>query len=250
MTGAVAQYLAAAAGQPPLAQQINQFFSNHPTTYIWAGNLQANQSTAGTGSTTSNGLYIAQSFATAASQTTIGYIGVDMQVTVSSGSVLGPLTIGIYANAAGAPTGSALVSNTFTVEYCFSQGTFTYVPMYVSGLTPSTTYWIVTNPQGTGVGGADYPWMKSNQASGTSTSTNGTTWTAQTYGSMYQVYDQAATGNITFIYEDGGARQTYLGFNASGQITRFDEYTTLQGGGYLQSTRALTYSNGFLLAVT
>jgi hypothetical protein len=244
-------WLGATTAQLPLAAQVNQFLGVHKTQNLYAATQTSAQTTAGSGSTSSNGLWIAQSFTTAAGQTAIGYIAIDVQVTATSGSQLGPMTIGIYANSGGAPTGSALLTTVFTVEYAAGQGIWTYVPMPLTGLTASTTYWIVTQPAGNVT--FSYPWMKSNQTSGTSTSTNGTSWTAQTYGSMYQVFDQTVSGLLTHTYADSGARWTYTAYTtaaALNQISQYSEYTVAQGSSqYVQSVRFYTYSNGLLTKV-
>jgi hypothetical protein len=114
-------------------------------------------------------------------------------------------------------------------------------------VTASTTYWIVT----TAVGDPSdlYSWSKSNQVSGASTSANGSTWTAQAYGLLYQVYDQSASGNLTHTWEDSGARWTGLTYNASNQITGLAEYTVAQASGYIEANRTLTYTSGSLTGV-
>ena len=56
-------WLAATTGQPPLAQQVNQLLVTHPFQNIYTGTLQAS-ATGGSGSTSTNGLWLAQSFTT------------------------------------------------------------------------------------------------------------------------------------------------------------------------------------------
>jgi hypothetical protein len=251
MPTTAATWQGATASPLPLAAQVNQFLGVHKVQNLYAAVLESSQTTPGTGATNSNGLYMAQSFTTAVGQTAIGYIGVDMQVSTGLGANLGPMTIGIYANSGGAPTGSALGSTVFAVEYCFAQGTFTFVPMPVTGLTASTTYWIVTQPAGNGT--YFYPWERSNQTSGASTSTNGTTWTAQTYGFLYEVFDQTASGPLVGTWEDSGARWSWTTYNTAAsinQISQYAEYTVAQGSSqYVQSVRNFMYSNGLLTKV-
>jgi hypothetical protein len=121
------------------------------------------------------------------------------------------------------------------------------VMLPVTGLTASATYWIVTAAQGDP---SDfYAWSKSNQASGASTSTNGTAWTAQAYGLLYAVWDQSAVQPLAGTWEDSGARWTSLSYT-SGQVTGLNEYTAGQAAtGYAVSSRALSYSGGALSGV-
>jgi hypothetical protein len=240
-------WLGATAGPLPTAAQQQAFLGIHKTQLLYTGTLGAAQSIAGSGTTNSNGLYIAQSFATGASQTTVGYVLLNMGALTASGSLLAPLTIGLYANSAGAPTGSALVSVTAPAEYVNPSPSLAVFPLPITGLSPSTTYWIVT--QAVGNGTYNYQWGKSNQTSGTSTSTNGSTWTAQTYGSLYAVYDQTASGQLTAIWEDAGARWQALYYGTTGEVSALGQYTVAQNSGYQQGYRNLTYSNGLLQGV-
>lgn len=240
---------AATSGQPALAGHVNQLLGSHATTYLYTGVQTAAQTTAGTGTVGTNGTYIAQSFTTAAGQTSIGYVIARISSGgATSGSQLGPTTLSLYANSAGAPTGSPLASVTMTAEYVAAAPSFVTYPLPVTGLTASTTYWLVLAPAGNAT--YSYLWWKSNQTSGASTSTNGTTWTAQTYGLLYQVYDQTATGLLTCTWEDTGARWTWSGYGTTNLLTQYAEYTGGQTtAGYLQSFRTLSYTNGLLTGV-
>lgn len=251
----VTTWLAATTGQPPLAQQINQFLVTHPTQYIYAGILKDNQVVNGAGHTNSQSQYMAQAFTTSAGQTTIGYVIAPITSFTASGSTLGTITLSVYANAAGAPTGAPLVTVTITTEYAHlvSNSVFNtpvLYPLPVTGLTASTTYWLVTTPAGNG--SFHYGWEQSNQASGASLSSNGSTWTAQTYGFQYQIYDQTAAGLITATWEDSGARWTTWTYGTTPPIvaTRA-EYTAGQtASGYNQGFRTYLYSNGLLQGLT
>lgn len=240
-------WLGATTGALPTAAQQAAFLGVHKTQMLYAGTLGSAQSIGGSGTTNSNSLYIAQSFTTAASQTTVGYVLLNMGALTGTGSLLAPLTVGLYANSAGAPTGSALVSVSAPAEYVFPSPTLSVFPLPVSGLSPSTTYWIVTQPVGTVT--YNYEWSKSNQTSGTSTSTNGTTWTAQTYGSIYAVYDQTASGQLTAVWEDSGARWQAFYYGTTGEVSGLAQYTVAQSSGYQQGYRNLSYSNGILSGV-
>jgi hypothetical protein len=143
------------------------------------------------------------------------------------------------------------VSVTVSAEYSYAAPSVMVVPLPVAGLTPSTTYWLVAAPVGDAVN--HYFWNKSNQASGSSTSPNGTAWTAQAYGLTFQVFDQSASGLLTCTWEDGGARWTWLAYNTTAginQITEYAEYTAAQNSSYVQSFRNFAYSNGLLTGVT
>lgn len=249
-------WLGATPGQAPLARQVNQFLVTHPTTYLYAATSQASVVTSGAATTSSNGLYLAQQFTTGASQTAVGYVLAPISTTSTSGASLAPTTLGLYANSAGAPSGAALGSVTLTAEYAYlstangNTNTFTVYPLPVTGLTAATTYWLVlASTASTG----SYTWFRSASASGASTSPNGSTWTAQAYGFRYQVFDQAASGLPTATWEDSGARWTAATWNTAAAINQyasFAEYTAAQGTAqYVQSYRALTYSNGLLTGV-
>lgn len=240
MTGAPA-WQGATAGQPPLAAQANQFLGPHAATLVYAGTQQAAQSTAGSGAVNSNGLWIAQSFTTGAGQAAVGRVVLTLAVTGSPA----PLTVGLFANSGGAPAGSALVSAAVPREFLTGTAAALSIPL-PAAVIASATYWIVAAAVGDA---SDYfSWSKSNQASGASTSPDGITWTAQTYGLLFQVYDQTATGSLTHTFEDSGARWTGLEY-VSGQVTGLQEYTAVQASGYAESNRVLSYSGTLLTGV-
>jgi hypothetical protein len=157
---------------------------------------------------------------------------------------LGATTLSLFANSGAAPSGSALVSVAVTAEYAngASGGTptvFVEFPLPISGLTASTTYWIVLTSAGTS--GAHYTWYRSNQTSGASTSATGSSWSAQTYGFCYQIYDQTVLGNPVATWDDGGVAWKWFNYNGSGQINQIGEYTVAQNNSYVQSWRTITY---------
>lgn len=242
------------AGQLPLAAHINQLLAVHKFQNLYAGTLQASQTTAGSTSTASNGLYIAQKFTTGASQTAIGYVSIPLTTTTTSGATLATTTVSLYTDSAGVPGALIATGATVTAEYAnlASGGTPTVsliYPLPVTGLTAATPYWIVVAPAGTG--GAHFTWYQSNQVTGAATSTNGTSWTGQAYGLLFQVFDQAATGLQTATWEDSGARWTAKTYTTPGEIATVAEYTAGQtASGYLQSYRSLSYSSGLLTGVS
>lgn len=240
------------AGQAPRAAHVNQLLGLHTTTTLYSSTAQASQTTNGVTSTSTNGLYLAESFITGASQTLVGYVVIPLSTTTTSGTSLVPTTVSIYSNSAGAP-GTALVSTTVTAEYAnlATAGTATNrltVPVPAT-VTAATTYWIVVTAAGNVSN--SYTWYRSNQVTGASTSPDGVTWTGQAYGFVYQVFDQTpAAQTIKCTYEDSGARWTASTFTAQNMTSTFAEYTVGQTtSGYLQSFRTYTYSNGILTGV-
>lgn len=248
MTTTVPAWNGATVPYPPNAGAVNQFLGTHSATFIYSGSvLQSSQATGSGNYVTSASTYLAQSITTGATQTIIGTV--QLQVSTVGGSpitaTITPLTVSLYASSIGAPTGSPLVTASLSEQYVYSGGFFITVPLAITGLTPSTTYWVVVSPAGTGTN--YYVWQKSNQTSGALTSPDGVTWTAQTYGFMYEVFD--LSGNlppILFIQEDNGARVVQLNYTGT-QLTGLTEATVTQSGGSVFSSRTLTYSSAGLL---
>lgn len=245
-------WLAATTDQPPLAQHINQLLVTHPTQFIYTGAQQQFDTTAGAASTGTNNLWLAQKWSTQAAQTTVGYITIALSTTATSGSVLPPVDVSIYTDNAGAP-GSAILSTVVTAEYANLEtgGTASNlitIPFPLTGLTASTNYWIVV-PATTATGG-QYTLFQSTASSGASTSTNGTTWTAQTYGFLFSIYDYAVATPLVAIWEDNGQRWQCLKYNANLGVSSRAEYTGGQtASGYNQGYRTLSYSNGLLQGI-
>lgn len=236
-------WIGATTGQPPLAAQINQFLGTHATTYIYTGVTLGGATVLGSGSVTSNGLYVAQAFTPGSSQSP-GRFVFSMSVTGSPS----PLTVSIQTSSGSAPSGTALVSTTIPAQWMPGTQTLVSVPLPCS-LTASTTYWAVFNA----VGDASdyYSLYKSNQTSGVSTSTNGTSWASQTYGIYYARYDQSAVLPLVHTWTDSGARWTTVASNTGNQPTNLQEYTVAQGSGqYVYSNRAFTYSGTSLISAT
>lgn len=236
---------AATAGSSALAGHVNQFLVSHAVTYLYAGTLQSSRQTAGASSTASNGTWMAQSFTTAVGQTAVGYVMINAHIL---GTPTSTWTISLQADTSGAPSGTPLVSASLPKEFLSGSFTWQMVPLPASGLTASTQYWIVAQAQGDPSN--HFTWQWSNQGSGSSTSANGTTWTAQSNGLMYQAYDAAAVMPLAGTWEDSGARWTALTSNAAGQVTVIEEYTAGQSAnGYAASARTLTYTSGLLTGV-
>lgn len=244
-------WLGATTSALPTAAQQAAFLGVHGMTLLYAGVQQAGQTTNGSTSTSTNGLWLAQSFTTGAAQTAVGYVIVPITTTTTSGSSLSTTTLSLYANSAGAPSGPALVSTTVAAEYANlgSGGTATnrlIYPLPATGLTAATQYWLVLHSTAST---GSYSWYRSNQASGASTSTNGSSWAAQTYGFVYQVFDQTASGLLTAVWEDSGARWQALTYSTVGEVASIGQYTVAQSAGYAQGFRNLSYSGGLLAGV-
>lgn len=240
-------WLAATSGQLPLAQQPNALLVTHPSTILYVGTARDFHYTA-IGSSAASTNWNAQSFTTSVGQTTVGYVILDMTSTVGTASTLAPLTVSLYTNNAGAP-GTAIVSTQLTSELVFNYPSHNIlIPLPATGLTASSTYWIVTNAVGTVSN--QFNWVKSDQVTGASTSPDGVTWTAQAYGLTYQIFDQVGGGAQIASWDDNGARWSWVGRDSLQRIQYLAEFTAGQTAtGYIQGLRSFFYSNGLLTRV-
>lgn len=236
-------YLAATTGQAPKAAHVNQFLGAHPASYLYTGASQVAQTTLGSGTVASNGLYVAQKLTTT-SAFTLGRVVLTLAVTGTPA----PTTISIQANSGSAPSGTPLVATVLPSQMGPPTAGTVSIPLPCS-LSASTTYWIVASAAGDA---SDFfAYSKSNQTSGVSTSTNGTSWSTQTYGIYFAAFDQSV-GNAMPVHTwaDSGARWSTWAYNASLQPTSVQEYTVGQTAtGYMYSSRALTYSSGDLATI-
>jgi hypothetical protein len=249
----VPTYKASVVGGPGNAGGVNQFLVPHNAAFIYDGVvLTSSQSTGDGNYTTTQDQYLSQQFQTAATQTAISQVW--LQISTVGGSAITnnitPLVVGIYADSGGEPTGSALVSASLSETAVYASGFWVVVPLPVTGLLSSTTYHLVVSPAGDS--SSYYVWQNNNQVGGGSTSPDFVLWTDQSFGFMYRVYDQTFAGGslVTYVIEDGGDRWTQYGYDATDEITSITEYTVDQtGSGSLNGTRTLTYTNGFLTGV-
>lgn len=233
---AVPPWQSPVVGAQALAGHVNQLLGTHPTTYLYQGVLQAS-SAGGTGTASSSGTWLAQRFTTGSSQTAVGYLAFASAVTGSPA----PWTVSLQADAAGQPSGTALAS----VQYPKELAATVTAALVPSACTASTQMWIVAEAVGDV---SDYfTWAKSSAGSGAMTSPDGVTWTAQSYGLRYVVYDQSTVPPLIGIVEDSGARYTLFGWSGTGEPVLVEEFTSGQTqGGYSVSARTLTYSGGML----
>lgn len=238
------EWIAATAGQPPLAAQVNQFLTTHPTTYVYTGVEQNHLATAGAGTVASNGLWIAQQF-TAASVFTTGRVVLTLAVTGSPG----PLSVSVCADNAGVPS-STVLAGPVSIPAQFVPGTAGTVSVPLPGLTVAagTSYWVVAQPAGDA---SDfYAWSRANGTSGAATSSDGVTWTAQAYNLLFQVWDDTAVLPLVHTWEDAGARWTGMTANAQGRPTSVQEFTAGQtASGYASSSATVAYSGSVLTGV-
>src|SRR6185312_13320856 len=162
-------WIAATSGQPPRAAHVDQYLVSHAATYLYAGTQQGGQTTLGSGSAATNGLFLAQSF-TAGSNFSLGRAVLYLALT----GLPATTTVSIQTSTGSAPTGTALVSTTLPPAMVPASAATVSVPLPCS-LASGTAYWIVVAVAGDA---SDfYAWSKSNQVTGASTSTNGTSWT-------------------------------------------------------------------------
>lgn len=244
---AVQTWLAASAGSPARPGQINQFLGSHTSSWVYSGNiLRSSQQTGSSLYQSSDGQYMAQTFTTSSTQTTIGQVL--LQVSTVGGSpvsaLIPALTVSLYANASGVPTGSPIASSSLSSQYVYTSPFWVTVPLGASGLTASTPYQLVLSP----AGGASnyYAWQQSNQTSGASLSSDGVTWNEQAYGFMYQVYDASGTNwPPSSLIGDSGARVTTFTYNSSVQLIGVAESVVSQDGSGFSSSRTITYSGQF-----
>lgn len=247
----VPTWLAATAGYDANAGVTGQFLGAHTSTFLYSGAQIISQRATGSGvyqSTQSQ--WLSQAFTTGSSQTAIGSI--NLQLSTVGGSptlaLIPVLTVGIYADDGSGllPTGSPLVTAQISNNYVYSSSFWVSIPLPLT-VTTSTNYHVVTNLVGST--GHYYTWQQSNQTAGAASAPDGVTWTASSFGLMYQLLDQTSTGLITAISEDGGAFLTTLAYNSLNQVTSITQFCTAQGG-YIQSSGTLSYTNGFLTGVS
>lgn len=231
-------WLAATTGQAPQSAHVNQLLGTHSVTPLYTGN-QVASATGGSGTSNTNGLWLAQSFTTGGGETAHGYVTAQIFPNTGLSSNLGPAFVSIYSDSAGKP-GSPLITFTGPVEYVNAAplDTAFFGPI---GVSPSTQYWIVLQAAGNAT--FNYQWNKSSAGTGASTSPNGTTWTNQAFGFRFASYDLSAIGSPVGTWEDGGNRWTWQSFTATGLPNQYAEYTSGQASlGYAQSFRTFTYA--------
>lgn len=236
------EWIGATGGQPQLAAHANQFLGTHAAVCVYTGTQQGGHTTLGSGSVATNGTWIAQEF-TAGSSFALGRIVLYLAATGSPG----PATVSIQTSSGGAPSDTVLTSTVLPAQFVAAAASAVSIPLPCP-LASGTGYWIVVDAVGDAA--EFFSWSESNQTSGASTSVDGVSWTAQSFGLYYSYWDQTAVPPLAHTWEDSGARWTTLTENSSGQPTSLDEYTTAQGAGqYVCSSRSMTYSSGNMVMI-
>lgn len=252
MTTVVPPGQAAVAGQPGQAGSVNQFAVTHPADWIPQGTLQDSQATPNAANSSTLTQWLSQSFTTGSTQTAIGYVILSVLTSGGSGStdLITPLLLSVYADdGGGLPLGPALVTTPVSNSYIFSSPSLVPFPLPVTGLVPNTLYHLVIEMAGTS--GHFYEWNQSNQTAGAAVSPDGISWTASSFGFLFQIYDNIPVGPTWFLYEDLGTRWTYLTWNGDGTLHQIWENTIGQiPTASLFSVRTLTYSGGNVTAVS
>lgn len=246
-------WLGATAGFSGVAGQANQFLGTHAAQFVYSGTLREGQSTGSSVYSSSQSTWLSQEFTTASTQTSISYL--QLQISTVGGSptlqLINPLIVSLYADSLGFPTGSPLITTTVSSQQVYNSGFWLVVPMPITSLTGLTNYHIVTQAVGTAT--HYYTWQQAVSGTGAATSSDGVSWTAQSYGFMYQVYDQSGTlgSKVNAVIEDNGARLTQFTYNANGTLATTNEYNVAQGTNtYLSQNRTFTYTNGLLTGVS
>lgn len=242
---AVPTWQAPVAGKQALAGHVNQFLGTHPTVYLYQGALQASGSPAGDVAEVSYGGYLAQAFATGANQTAAGYAVLTMQ---AFGTIAVPWQLSLQADAGGQPSGTPLASAAVPAEFAPPPYERSVPVPLPAAVTPGTQYWIVAAPAG--AVNECLSWVRSTATSGAQTSADGVTWTPQSWGLTFEVYDQSQAPPLAGTWEDSGARWTW-NWHTGGLLTGTWEFTAGQTpGGYVAVSRSLSYSGPYLTGVT
>lgn len=228
------------------AGDVNQLLGTHAVSYLNQG-AETATGIAATGTLNTNtgaaAQYITQPFTTIGGQTTISRV----EFLVALGGTGADTTIGIYANSGGNPTGAALFSITFPLDFAPTVAAYISVPC-IATVTASTIFHLVISgtastsnflkfSDGTTVG----------SAAKTSPTGVGGTWTTAGKQLCYNIFN-STDGVLRNTYEDAGARWTGFDYNQSGSsnttISAIREYT-----GALRSVRALSYTGGILTGI-
>lgn len=241
----------AVAGTRGTAGHVNQFLGGHESTISYGGTLQSAETTGSSVYSDTYTQWLGQQIVTSANQTTIGYLLLQLSDVGGSPTLatIPPLTVSLYADVFGVPGGSLLASAGVTCQYVYSSPYWVTVPLAAAGLSPGTSYQIVTTL--TGSSSHYYVWQRSTTAGGASTSPDGLTWTSSSFGLMYQVFDQIGGGSTMplIVNEDTGLRVTSLTYDTSDQLGSVSTYTTGSLGTFAASA-TLTYTNGLITGVS
>ncbi len=249
----VPTFKAAVAGYGGNAGMSNQFLMPHNGNLVYDSAVAQSKQTIGNAVYTSTqDQYLSQQFITGPTQSAIGFIW--LQISVVGGSAItsniNPLVVGVYADAGGEPTGTALGAAALAETAVYAAPFWVPILLPVSGLTGNTAYHIVVAPSGTS--SSYYAWQHNNQVAGASISPDAVAWDDQAFGFMYQVFDLGAGAGAKWLYllEDTANRSTQFSYDAGNNLTGIVEQTVDQtGANNVQYGRSLTYTNGQLTGV-
>jgi hypothetical protein len=242
---------AAAVGYGENSGLVGQFLGAHNSVWLYSGAQVVSQQAIGTGVFQSTqSLWLSQQITTGAGQTSIPSVGLQLSTVGGSptSNLIPPITLGLYADSGGVPAGPALAKVTVSCMYVYGQPFWAVFPLGASGLTAGTVYHLVTNLVGTA--GHYYAWQQSTAGTGAATSPDGTTWTGQPFGLMYQVYGPGGTGLLQTITEDNGAQLTTLSYDSLNRLTGIQVSVLGQDGNFITSSGTLAWSNGLVTGVS
>lgn len=242
--------LAQSPGYPTNAGSVAQFLGAHTAAYLYSGAVVQAQQATGTGVyQTTQSQWLSQTITMGSSQTILGSIG--LQLSAVGGSPTLPLTapvsVGLYADVGGVPSGSALATVTLSGQYVYSAPFWLQVPFGLA-VTAGGTYHVVVSPVGTS--SHYYLWQQSNQLQGAATAPDGALWTTQAYGLMWQVLDSTPTGQLLSVSEDNGQLITSFTYTSLGLVATVTQFAVTQTGSSIQSSGTLSYTNGLLTGVS
>lgn len=242
--------LAAGSGQAGNAGLVTQFLAAHNASFAYSGRALISSQATGSGvyqSTQSQ--WLAQKFTAGAGQTVVGSVGLQLSTVGGSptSALIAPLTVGLYADSGGLPSGSALATAVVSCQYVYAQPFWVSVPLAAT-VTASTVYHLVVSMVGTA--SHYYVWQQSNQVTGAATAPDGVTWTNAAYGLMFEVFDATSSGQLLSVSEDSGSVITTFAYNSLGLIATISQYAVTQSGSSIQSSGTLSYSDGLLTGVS
>lgn len=242
--------LAQSSGYPTNAGAVGQFLGTHNAVCLYSGAVVQTSQATGSGifqSTQSQ--WLSQTITTGAAQTVIGSIGLQLSTVGGSPTLplIPPLTVALYADAGGLPSGPALASAVVSCQYVYGQPFWLQVPLGVT-VTASTVYHVATNLVGTS--SHYYLWQQSNQLQGAAVAPDGVQWSLASYGLMYEVLDNTAAGQLMAVSEDAGALITQFTYTARGLVATVTQHALTQSGSSITSSGSLTYTNGLLTGVS
>jgi len=240
-------WASAQVGTSAQAGQINMFLGSHQAQYIYTGTNQGVGGAAPTATFTdmkSGGTPSLAAKIVAYPATTVSYAWVWLKATGNAADV----TAQWWTNSGSTPGaqfgGSPSVTIPAEIVSSFggTGGFWVAFPMPITGLTATTTYWLVLSSPGSSTNFVS--WAVDSAVTGRATNPNSPpsgAWTTQTANFSCVVWGtDVAPFNLNFIWEDSGAGWVGLTWDAAGKnITTIAEFC-----GALRSVRSLTATSG------